>query len=500
MSVAFDRIVDALDRGGLLRRESGGQRTGICPAHDDRKASLCVRDFGDNAGVYCHAGCSAVDVMGKLDLPLAALFDSYWSRNGNGRGPLAVYSYTDEDGRPLFEVVRLDGKEFPVRLPGAERWGIGDTRRVLYRLPRVVEAASRGGTVYVAEGEKDVHAIEGAGAVATCNPFGAGKWRDEYAEALRGAHVVVIADRDEAGRKHARDVVKSVSPVAASVALYEPKAGKDASDHFAAGGSLSEFVEVNLSVVTASRVEPVAADEDAASLCDALTKALRLDRAGLSIVGAEMHGRGPGAVVAMHLSNRTTIEVDRFDALLSTSRLSALVIATSGVPVMFKGAECADIAARIVRLAEHHAEIDATDLAREWGTAFLGAASTLDVDIDDQAGRWEAFFRLSEMDPIAVARHSQRSIAAESVVLDDKTQRLRYVHSGWFLAHVRRDVGPIGGAELINRMSRVGWRRAGSPGSRGRLKATNPGPTRGVRLLPFYVVKLGWEDADDDVR
>ena len=183
--------------------------------------------------------------MGKLDLPLAALFDSYWSRNGNSREPLAVYSYTDEDDRPLFEVCRFDGKDFRQRKPSGE-WGIKGVRRVLYRLPRVVEAASRGGTVYVAEGEKDVHAIERVGAVATCNPMGAGKWRDEYAEALRGAHVVVIADRDEAGYAHARDVLKSVSSFAASVEVYKPKSGKDASDHFAAGHSL-DFVEVNLS-------------------------------------------------------------------------------------------------------------------------------------------------------------------------------------------------------------------------------------------------------------
>ena len=246
MSVALDRIVDALDTRGLLGRESGGQHEAKCPAHDDRKASLRVKDGGDRALVKCHAGCSAEDVMGKLDLPLAALFDSYWSRNGNSRAPLDVYSYTDEDGRPLFEVVRLDGKQFPVRLPGAKEWGIGKTRRVLYRLPRVIDAAKRGQLVFIAEGEKDVHAIERWNVVATCNPFGAGAWRDEYAESLRGAHVVVIPDRDEKGYAHARDVVKSVSSVAKSVEVWEPKAGKDASDHFAAGHSL-DFVEVNLS-------------------------------------------------------------------------------------------------------------------------------------------------------------------------------------------------------------------------------------------------------------
>jgi hypothetical protein len=114
-------------------------------------------------------------------------------------------------------------------------------RRVLYRLPAVLEAARAGGTVYVAEGEKDVHALERAGAVATCNPAGAGKWRPEYADALAGAHVVVVADADEPGRKHARQVAASLEGKATSVAVVAPGKGKDAADHLAAGRGLEDF-------------------------------------------------------------------------------------------------------------------------------------------------------------------------------------------------------------------------------------------------------------------
>ena len=35
-------------------------------------------------------------------------------------------------------------------------------------------------------------------------PGGAGKWQDNYIETLRGADVVVIADKDEPGRAHAQ--------------------------------------------------------------------------------------------------------------------------------------------------------------------------------------------------------------------------------------------------------------------------------------------------------
>ena len=69
----------------------------------------------------------------------------------------------------------------------------------------MLEAVDRGETVYLVEGEKDVHALEAWGVVATCSPFGAGKWSDKYAQVLAGADVVVIADRDDAGYRHARD-------------------------------------------------------------------------------------------------------------------------------------------------------------------------------------------------------------------------------------------------------------------------------------------------------
>ncbi|MGZ4619458.1 MAG: hypothetical protein ACXV3F_12235 [Frankiaceae bacterium] len=42
----------------------------------------------------------------------------------------------------------------------------------------MLEAVKSGQPVYVVEGEKDVHSVEYAGAVATTSPMGAGKWRD----------------------------------------------------------------------------------------------------------------------------------------------------------------------------------------------------------------------------------------------------------------------------------------------------------------------------------
>jgi hypothetical protein len=69
---------------------------------------------------------------------------------------------------------------------------------------------------------------------------------------LAGAEVVVVADADDAGRKHADEVVRSLRGLAASVRVVEPAAGKDASDHLAAGMGLED-----LKAMTPEQGEPL---------------------------------------------------------------------------------------------------------------------------------------------------------------------------------------------------------------------------------------------------
>ncbi len=151
----------------------------------------------------------------------------------------------------LFQVVRKSGKQFRQRRPdGNGGWvegsgALNGVRRVLYNLPAVQGAVSAGGTVYIAEGEKDVDALVDAGVVATCNPGGALKWRDDYAEALVGAStVIVVQDRDDKGREHAQEVATSLRNHSIHVVVLEAKTGKDAYDHLAAGYSVEELLPV----------------------------------------------------------------------------------------------------------------------------------------------------------------------------------------------------------------------------------------------------------------
>lgn len=235
-------------RGATVRRIQGGWQV-TCPAHEDRTPSLAVTAGDDDRVLlHCHAGCEVDAVVAADGLTPADLFaDS--GRRRNGRVEVAAYDYVDEAGELLFQCVRFRPKGFSQRRPdgrGGWIWNLQGVRRVLYRLHAVIEAVKAGQRIYIVEGEKDVHAIERAGAVATCNPMGAGngKWKAEFSEFLRGAIVIIVADRDKDGRAHARRVVASLRGIAASVLVVEAAVGKDAHDHLAAGKTLEDFVPV----------------------------------------------------------------------------------------------------------------------------------------------------------------------------------------------------------------------------------------------------------------
>ena len=122
---------------------------------------------------------------------------------------------------------------------------LGDVRRVLYRLPAVLEAVKAGRTVYIVEGEKDVATLVSWRLDATCNPGGAGKgkWHPEYSEALGGAHIVIIPDGDKEGREHAVRAAEALAGIAADVEVVELPAGKDVTEWRDRHGGTREQLE-----------------------------------------------------------------------------------------------------------------------------------------------------------------------------------------------------------------------------------------------------------------
>ena len=250
----------------LLSRLQGVKRNGAgwmarCPAHDDRQASLKVDEADDKILIHCHAGCTARAVTDALGLAMKDLrFEEPrpWVSTGNPSRPAEpkpkltpqeTYTYTDSAGKPVFEVVRMldehGKKEFPQRLVGASDWGgVAEiAEKPLYHLPELLERirTQPHRRVWIVEGEKDVHAIEQAGGVATCNSGGAGKWGPHYVNWLHGAREIrVVADKDDIGIKHAQEVRDSLGSMKSEI--VQARFGKDAFDHLEGGGTLDNFV------------------------------------------------------------------------------------------------------------------------------------------------------------------------------------------------------------------------------------------------------------------
>ena len=218
-----------------------------CPAHDDRRPSLCITTGDDGrALVHCHAGCTPKAVIGALGLTLADLMPADGARSGRrkrsgpprerqsgerGRnerrahataddaiacleerhGPLSArWTYHSADGESVGVIVRWDtpaGKDIRPVSKTAKGWIIEGMPepRPLYRLPALLAGPEE--RVYVTEGEKAADAVTTIGLLATTSPHGAESAGKANWRPLAGREVVILPDNDDAGRGYARDVI-----------------------------------------------------------------------------------------------------------------------------------------------------------------------------------------------------------------------------------------------------------------------------------------------------
>src|ERR1039458_6433925 len=161
------------------------------------------------ASCFFRSECRPDSICGAMGITLANLFPDTPKRNGGKAAIVASYDYRDEAGKLLFQVCRLEPKDFKRRRPDATQpdswlWKTAGVRSVVYRLPETLAAIQCGEVIHLPEGEKDVAALVANGFAATCNPGGAGKWRDDYTPNFTAAQVVIVADKDGPGRNHAR--------------------------------------------------------------------------------------------------------------------------------------------------------------------------------------------------------------------------------------------------------------------------------------------------------
>lgn len=282
---------------GVTWDRSGRKFMALCPVHGDKTASLSVtaetsRDRKP-LGVNCFAGCSTDEVLGHIGYTWAELYTAAGLGTGGAPGDseawmpcgigkpgqphdwrhraVATYPYRDEHGALVFAVARCalkgDGcqgfrqwRPDPTTRSG-KRWsltvnkGQADEHTIGDGLPyRLAEArmAMRGvltPNLWVVEGEKDADRLRGLGYTATCNAGGAGKWTQAHADHFRALRpdVVIVADCDDAGWKHAEHVSRTFVGLARSVEVRRAavkRKGADLSDHLDAGFKAHQLVTV----------------------------------------------------------------------------------------------------------------------------------------------------------------------------------------------------------------------------------------------------------------
>jgi len=286
--MTLDAVLDRLRAIGAAPYRSGAGWMARCPLHDDDSPSLSLR-AGDTSAVVARCfGCGDdgdraawfVRLLDRLADPTPLPAASPTSRGGRGGGAgagrgsrVGHYDYRRADGTVVARHVRYaddDGrKTFTWERPYAGGWaaGFGAGTRVehlpLYRLPELL-AADPTATVYVVEGEKDADNGAAAGMVTTCSGGGADGRLPDDLEALRGRHVVVVADNDAAGARHARAWQARLDDLAASTTVVlpgvdEPKA--DLSDHLAAGLGVDDLRPVAAPDATPATMTLAEADD-----------------------------------------------------------------------------------------------------------------------------------------------------------------------------------------------------------------------------------------------
>ncbi len=224
-----------------------------CPSHPDKQNSLKIREGSKRVFLDCLAQCDESNIISTLDLEMKDLFSASngfhkqdFKQKSAARRIVETYDYTDENGNLLFQAVRYEPKGFAQRQPdgkGGFVWNLQNTRLVLYRLPEVLTSP----VVYFVEGEKDVETLCKNDLPATCNPMGAGKWRESYNEFLRDKTIIILPDNDEAGRKHAEAVATSLYGIAKEIVIVElpnlkPKG--DVTDYFNDGGTVDALIDL----------------------------------------------------------------------------------------------------------------------------------------------------------------------------------------------------------------------------------------------------------------
>jgi len=230
-----------------------GGEWALCPnpSHDDHDPSLWIDRKNGKLLFKCWGGCSNATVIAALQG--RGLWPKHENGNGNGAGRgerrrqaradrklgriVKIYSYTDEHGNELYQVVRFDPKDFRQRRRCSDCGGDGcgnckggwirnlkGVRRVPYHLAEIIKSAAplpgkpvKG--ILVVEGERDVETLEPYNFIVTTNSEGAEKWHEDFNPYFNGRAAVIIPDNDQKGERHALIVARNLKEHASEIKI-----------------------------------------------------------------------------------------------------------------------------------------------------------------------------------------------------------------------------------------------------------------------------------------
>ena len=243
------------DRVPKLRKSQSGKLRAPCPIHRGRRDSFAI---DPETGLwFCHSECGRGGSAFDLEMALtgrgfrdaaAAVREiagcAVTTAQRTVRRVVAEYVYRDEKGTPLYRVCRTEPKDFYQQRFTGGQWlnGLAHTRRVLYRLPELLEAP----IVFLVEGERDVETLREWGFVATTAAGGTGaKWLPEFTQTLTGREVIVIPDNDAPGWEQAAKLCRELFGTVARLRVFDlPTGTKDITDWFAVGHSETELIAI----------------------------------------------------------------------------------------------------------------------------------------------------------------------------------------------------------------------------------------------------------------
>lgn len=253
-----------------ISKRYGDKAQCICPAHSDKQASLTITKGKKCTLFHCHSGCSIDDVLSAAGILKKDTFYDTEPLKANWRAYIesrekckieATYDYVSSNGGYAFTKIRLEGKKL--------LYGILENKRFTYGLPRdtprkslkaiygnikaLNKAITEGKPIFIPEGEKDVDTLTKQGYTAFTYG-GVNDWQADFAELVKGADVIILADNDSPGKAVADAILRDIQPVAKSAKIIVPMPDipkADISDFF--GNHSKEEFEQMIDTVTENR-------------------------------------------------------------------------------------------------------------------------------------------------------------------------------------------------------------------------------------------------------